>query len=46
MVEGETIMPIPGGDITSTQTWGDAPVEEVEVVEEELPSEPDTVQEN
>jgi hypothetical protein len=39
MVEGETIMPIPGGDITSTQTWSEAPAEEVEVVEEELPEE-------
>jgi hypothetical protein len=25
MVEGETIMPIPGGDITSTETWGLVP---------------------
>jgi hypothetical protein len=39
MVEGETIMPIPGGDITSTQTWSEVPAEEVEVVEEELPEE-------
>lgn len=31
-------MPIPGGEITSTETWGTAPVEPaVEAVEEELP---------
>lgn len=47
MVKGETVMPTPQGDITSTQTWDEAPVEEVvEAVEEELPSEPDTVQED
>jgi hypothetical protein len=39
MVEGETIMPIPGGDITTSQIWSEAPAEEVEVVEEELPEE-------
>ena len=32
-------MPIPGGDITTSQIWSEAPAEEVEVVEEELPSE-------
>jgi hypothetical protein len=40
MVKGETVMPIPGGEITSTESWGlaPAPVEEVvEAVEEELP---------
>jgi hypothetical protein len=46
MVEGETIMPIPGGNITTSQIWSGAPAEEVEVVEEELPSEPDSIQEN
>jgi hypothetical protein len=39
-------MPIPGGNITTSQIWSEAPVEEVEVVEEELPSEPDSIQEN
>jgi len=40
-------MPVPGGEITSTETWSEAPVEEVvEAVEEELPSEPDTIQED
>ena len=29
-------MPIPGGDITTSQIWSEAPAEEVEVVEEEL----------
>jgi hypothetical protein len=35
MVKGETIMPVPGGEITSTDTWT-APVDQVlpEVVEE------------
>jgi hypothetical protein len=37
MVKGETVMPIPGGEITSTETWGTAPVEETPAVEEELP---------
>jgi hypothetical protein len=44
MVKGETVMPIPGGEITSTESWGlaPAPVEEaVEAVEEELPEEED-----
>lgn len=27
-------MPIPGGEITSTETWGTAPVEEPAVEEE------------
>jgi hypothetical protein len=40
-------MPIPGGEITSTETWGLVPpTEEVEAIEEELPSEPDTIQED
>lgn len=43
-------MPTPQGDITSTQTWDEAPaevvVEEVEVTEEELPDESDSIQEN
>ena len=41
MVKGEAIVPVPGGEITSTQTWSEAPVEEVieEAVEEELPEE-------
>jgi hypothetical protein len=30
-------MPIPGGDITTSQIWSEAPAEEV--VEEELPEE-------
>ena len=43
----EKVMPTPQGDITSTQTWDEAPVEEVvEAIEEELPSEPDTIQED
>ena len=25
MVKGETVMPIPGGDITSTETWTEVP---------------------
>ena len=33
MVKGETVMPTPQGDITSTDTWS-APVEEVLPVEE------------
>ena len=33
-------MPVPGGEITSTETWSETPVEEaVEVVEEVLPDE-------
>jgi hypothetical protein len=32
-------MPIPGGDITTSQIWSEASAEEVEVVEEELPEE-------
>lgn len=37
MVKGETIMPTPQGDITSTETWSEAPVEEVveEVADED-----------
>ena len=39
-------MPTPQGDITSTQTWDEAPVESVveEAIEEELPSEPDVTE--
>ena len=39
MVKGETVMPIPGGEITSTETWGLTPAAEevVEAVEEVLP---------
>lgn len=29
MVKGETIMPTPQGDITSTETWTEEPAEEV-----------------
>ena len=25
MVKGETVMPIPGGEITSTETWTEVP---------------------
>lgn len=32
-------MPTPQGDITSTETWTEEPVEVVEVIEEELPEE-------
>ena len=40
MVKGETIMPTPQGDITSTETWSETPAEEVvEAVEEQLPEE-------
>jgi len=40
MVKGETIMPTPQGDITSTETWTEEPAEVVEeVVEEQLPEE-------
>lgn len=41
----EKQMPTPGGEITSTETWSEAPVESVveEAIEEELPSEPDTI---
>lgn len=41
-------MPIPGGEITSTETWGLVPPTEevVEAIEEELPSEPDSIQES
>jgi hypothetical protein len=40
--------PVPGGEITSTQTWSEVPAESVveEAIEEELPSEPDTIQED
>ena len=40
--------PIPSGEITSTETWNQVPpvTEEVEAIEEELPSEPDTIQED
>ena len=43
---GETIMPTPQGDITSTETWSEAPAEVAveEAVEEELPGEPDAIQ--
>jgi hypothetical protein len=34
MAKGETIMPTPQGDITSTETWSEAPVEETPVAEE------------
>ena len=37
MVKGETIMPTPTGDITSTELWtGPAPEVAEEVVEEEV----------
>ena len=38
--------PTPQGDITSTQTWDEAPVESVveEAIEEESPSEPDVTE--
>jgi hypothetical protein len=40
MVKGETVMPTPQGDITSTETWDETPAEVVEeVVEEQLPEE-------
>lgn len=40
MVKGEAIMPVPGGEITSTETWSEAPVEEIiEEAVEELPEE-------
>ena len=48
MVKGETVMPTPQGDITSTQTWDEVPAvtEEAiieadaeEAVEEYLPDE-------
>jgi hypothetical protein len=43
MVKGERIMPVPGGEITSTETWDATPEEEVvevvEAVEEVLPDE-------
>jgi hypothetical protein len=37
MVKGETVMPTPQGDITSTETWSEAPAEEVveEVADED-----------
>ena len=28
MVKGERIMPVPGGEITSTETWDATPLEE------------------
>ena len=34
-------MPTPQGDITSTETWSEAPVEEVEEVVEEVADESD-----
>lgn len=39
-------MPTPQGDITSTETWSEAPAEVAveEAVEEELPSEPDVTE--
>jgi hypothetical protein len=42
MVKGETIMPTPQGEITSTETWSEAPVEEV--VEETTDESDDTEQ--
>ena len=40
MVKGETIMPVPGGEITSTETWDATPEEVIEeAVEEVLPDE-------
>jgi hypothetical protein len=44
MVEGEAIMPIPGGNITTSQIWSEAPAEEVEVVEETVDESDDTEQ--
>ena len=35
MVKGETIMPTPQGDITSTETWDETPAEVVEEVVDE-----------
>jgi hypothetical protein len=41
MVKGETVMPTPSGDITSTETWTEEVVPEVvpveEVIEDDLP---------
>jgi hypothetical protein len=34
MVKGETIMPTPQGDITSTDTWSNADAVSSEIVEE------------
>jgi hypothetical protein len=42
MVKGETIMPTPQGDITSTETWSETPAEEV--VEESTDESDDTEQ--
>jgi hypothetical protein len=42
MVKGETVMPTPQGDITSTETWSEAPAEEV--VEETTDESDDTEQ--
>jgi hypothetical protein len=48
MVKGETVMPIPGGDITSTETWTEVPAvtdeaiveaDAEEAVEEYIPDE-------
>jgi hypothetical protein len=48
MVKGETIMPIPGGQITTTETWNEVPAvtdeaiieaDAEEAVEEYLPDE-------
>ena len=46
MVKGKAMTPVPHG-VISTSTGPVDPVEEVvEAIEEELPGEPDTIQEN
>jgi hypothetical protein len=45
MVKGETIMPVPGGEITSTETWDAAPEEVVEEVVEEFTLDEEVVEE-
>jgi hypothetical protein len=37
MVKGKAMTPTPEGVISTSQIWSEAPAEEVEVVEEELP---------
>jgi hypothetical protein len=44
MVKGEKIMPVPGGEITTTEIW-QAPVETVEEVVEDSTTEEETDEE-
>jgi hypothetical protein len=46
MVKGKTMTPVPHGVISTSEGPVEPTEEVVEVIEEELPSEPDTIQED